>query len=111
DYVIRSAVPDAPSYELGIGSSAVSADSPTISGVDGLLTRRVASAVRDAGATDDAWKKSTSREFLTDALGRLGDGIKDELAQRRAAGVASADRARLYAAQDSGQAALSAILK
>jgi hypothetical protein len=106
-FTIQSAVLDAPQYELGVAAPTPAVSGSTLPGMDGLLTRQVAAAVQDAGGTPDAWRKYTSREYVTSALKDIGDGIRSEFL-----GHATAMNARAAAAAGAGagQAMLAGIL-
>ncbi|GAB2468062.1 hypothetical protein [Xylanimonas ulmi] len=78
EFSIESTVVDAPRYELGVASARPSVSATMIPGMDGLLTQNVVAAVAAGGGGDDAWRKYTSREYVTGALREIQEGIRQE---------------------------------
>jgi hypothetical protein len=118
-FTIRSAIPDAPEFDVAPGTSSASSQPATVGGVDSLLTRRITAAVRAAGASDPAaWARYTSSDFIGTALREIQRDIQAEFlqaVQRRNALVQSAmERAPALARASGGTSAnedvLSAIL-
>ncbi|MBV9326407.1 MAG: hypothetical protein JO352_21795 [Chloroflexi bacterium] len=77
-FAIRSAVADAPAYDLGIASPTAAARQPTIYGLDSLVAQRVAKAVAAGPDSPAAWQEFTTQDFVTQTLKDIQADINTE---------------------------------